>query len=221
MKNKNNAPAPQRWLIFRAHPRLAAGALAGAILLGILVSSGLRPVLALLLSFDGGVLIFLASTVMLFNRAAPDAMHINAVRQDLGRWAVLWTSIVLSVVILVALWVELRVSKNGGALAIVIACGSIILSWLYMNTIFAVHYAHGYYGNYDASHKGLDFPGDEEPDYWDFAYFAIVIGMTFQVSDVQITSRHLRRMALLQSVIAFFLNVFIIAMTVNIVAGQA
>jgi uncharacterized membrane protein len=90
-----------------------------------------------------------------------------------------------------------------------------------MNSIFAMHYAHGYYGNLGAAHRGLDFPGEEEPDYWDFTYFAVVIGMTFQVSDVQITSRHLRRMALLHGVIAFFMNVFIIAMTVNIVAGQA
>jgi uncharacterized membrane protein len=221
MNNKNNAFSWKKCSLVWAHPRLALGALIGAIALGILVAWGLKPVLALLLSFDAAAITFLTSTAVLFNRATPDTMRTNAVQQDLGRWAVLWSSIVLSVVVLVALWVELRVAKGGGVLAIVIACGSIMLSWLYMNTIFAVHYAHGYYGNYGAAHKGLDFPGAEEPDYWDFAYFAVVIGMTFQVSDVQITSRRLRHMALLHSVIAFFLNVFIIALTVNIVAGQA
>ena len=67
----------------------------------------------------------------------------------------------------------------------------------------------------------LEFPETPKPDYWDFAYFSIVIGMTFQVSDVQITSNYLRRVVLLHSVIAFFFNVFIIAITVNIVAGHS
>jgi uncharacterized membrane protein len=90
-----------------------------------------------------------------------------------------------------------------------------------MNTLFALHYAHGYYGDFDDKHKGLDFPGDEDPDYWDFAYFSFTIGMTFQVSDVQITTRYLRRIGLMHSAIAFFFNVFIIAISVNIAAGKA
>jgi uncharacterized membrane protein len=102
-----------------------------------------------------------------------------------------------------------------------VAGSSIVLTWLFINVMFALHYAHGFYGDYGKPHQGLEFPGRENPDYWDFAYFSIVIGMTFQVSDVQITSRELRRVVLLHSVIAFFFNVFIIAVTVNIVAGRA
>lgn len=101
------------------------------------------------------------------------------------------------------------------------AAVSIVLSWLYLNMIFALHYAHGYYSHRNALHKGLDFPGKEDPDYWDFAYFALVLGMTFQVSDVQIVSRRMRRTALVHSVIAFFFNVFIIAISVNVAAGRA
>ena len=74
----------------------------------------------------------------------------------------------------------------------VAAAVSIVLSWLYMNMIFALHYAHGYTAA-AVPHKGLEFPGTPEPDYWDFAYFALVLGMTFQVSDVQIVNRRLRR----------------------------
>ena len=85
--------------------------------------------------------------------------------------------------------------------------------------MFALHYAHDYYHAADTTATGLDFPGAEKPDYWDFMYFAFVIGMTFQVSDVQISRRIMRRVALLHSVIAFFFNVVIIAITVNIVAG--
>ena len=110
--------------------------------------------------------------------------------------------------------------KTGGLVAIMVSAASIMLSWGFLNTLFALHYAHGYYGDYGEEHRGLDFPGGGEPGYWDFAYFAVVIGMTFQVSDVQVTSRELRRMVLVHGVIAFFFNVFIVAVSVNILAGR-
>jgi uncharacterized membrane protein len=138
----------------------------------------------------------------------------------------LWSAVALSAVVLVALATELKAAKGGGAPEVAIAAVSIVLSWLFVNTMFAVHYAHSYYGDSnhaagDAQIDGLDFPGTKQPDYWDFVYFAIVLGMTFQVSDVQITSRPMRRTALMHSVIAFFFNVVIIAISVNIAAGQA
>ena len=126
----------------------------------------------------------------------------------------------ISTVVLVALGTELEAGKTGGLVAILVSAASILLSWAFLNTLFALHYAHGYYGGYGKQHEGLDFPGGGEPDYWDFAYFAVVIGMTFQVSDVQVTSRYLRRTVLAHGVIAFFFNVFIVAVSVNIVAGH-
>ncbi len=102
-----------------------------------------------------------------------------------------------------------------------LATCSLLLAWLFLNTIFAVHYAHEFYGDSGGKHSGLDFPGTKEPDYWDFIYFAFVIGMTFQVSDVQISERKIRRVALVHALIAFFFNVIVIALSVNIVAGSA
>ncbi|WP_254058459.1 DUF1345 domain-containing protein [Dyella sp. S184] len=185
----------------------------------LLVAGGLRPTIAILLGFDLGALVFLGILARMFNQASPTSMRSQAREQDTGRWGVLWSGVVLSTVVLVALSNELHAAKAGGALAIGVGALSVVLSWLFLNTMFAMHYAHGFYGDFGDKHSGLDFPDTAEPDYWDFAYFAIVIGMTFQVSDVQITSRYLRRVALLHSVIAFFFNVFIIAITVNIVAG--
>ena len=66
---------------------------------------------------------------------------------------------------------------------------------------------------------GLAFPEDIEPDYWDFLYFSFVIGMTSQVSDIQITSRSMRRLSLLHSILSFFFNTAIVAMSINIIAG--
>jgi len=178
--------------------------------------------LALLSGFDAGALVFLLVTARIFAQGSPAAMRVHARQQDVGRMGVLWSSVALSCVVMVALWVELRGQDDvSGAVDMLAAAVTIVLSWLYMNMIFALHYAHGYYGHHAATQKGLEFPGDDEPDYWDFAYFALVLGMTFQVSDVQISNRRVRRLALMHSVIAFFFNVFIIAISVNVAAGKA
>jgi len=181
---------------------------------------GLRLASAVLLGFDLAAVVYLGVLFKLFNRATPSHMRRQAQALDTGRWGVLWGGVLLSAVVLVALGNELHAARGGGVPELAVGVLSVVLSWLFLNVMFAVHYAHGYYGNLGDKHAGLEFPDTPRPDYWDFAYFSIVIGMTFQVSDVQITSPYLRRVVLLHSVIAFFFNVFIIAITVNIVAGQ-
>lgn len=204
-----------------ARPRLSLAA-AVAMLAGAgLLLSGIHWIAALLLGFDAGAVVFVIGICRLFNSSDTAAMRAVAKRQDVGRKGILCSTLGITAVIVLALVSELRAGGAGGIASIAIAGGSIVLCWLFMNIMFALHYAHGFYGDYGREHKGLEFPGKQEPDYWDFAYFSIVIGMTFQVSDVQITSRSLRRLALLHSVIAFFFNMFIIAVTVNILAGQA
>jgi uncharacterized membrane protein len=193
------------------------------VLFGLLVLLPVAPVNALLFAFDAAALVFLGLLVHMFAGAGKTAMLRRAREEDQGRYGVLMTGVSLSVVVLVALGLELHAAEGGGLTQIVLAAGTLMLSWLFMNAMFAVHYAHAYYGDDLQADQcgGLQFPGNDEPDYWDFAYFAIVVGMTFQVSDVQITDRSLRRAVLIQSMIAFFFNVIIIAITVNVVAGKA
>ncbi len=209
---------------FHAHRRLVMCGLLFAVAAGGLYEAGLPPSRSVLLGFDAAALVFLLLTVWAFGKATPASMRVRAQQQDVGRTGVLWSSVALSCLVMLALWVELRPGAGpGGAMGVVdmlAAAVSIVLSWLYMNMIFALHYAHGYYSRRNAMHKGLDFPGTQDPDYWDFAYFALVLGMTFQVSDVQIVNRRLRRTALMHSVISFFFNVFIIAISVNVAAGK-
>ena len=100
----------------------------------------------------------------------------------------------------------------------------ILLSWMMVHISFTFHYAHLYYDDDEEgnSHKhagGLAFPNETKPDYLDFAYFSFIIGMTFQVSDVEVTSRKLRRVVLLHSLLAFGLNTFVVALTINLIAG--
>jgi uncharacterized membrane protein len=101
---------------------------------------------------------------------------------------------------------------------------AVISSWALVHTVFGLRYAHTFYGDPDGpggkSHAGgLVFPGDRLPDYMDFAYFSFVIGMTFQVSDVQITSREFRQLVLMHSMLSFGFNTVILALTINTVSA--
>lgn len=106
---------------------------------------------------------------------------------------------------------------------LLIAVVGMLLSWFLIHTIFTLRYAHIYYGDdktkADAHAGGLLFPGNERPEYFDFAYFSFVLGMTFQVSDVQITSKRFRKLALLHGLLSFGFNTIMIALTINLIAG--
>ncbi|QWT21036.1 DUF1345 domain-containing protein [Bacillus sp. NP157] len=218
-KPRSHIAWPRRYI--HARPRFLVGALVAAVSVAGLAACGVPLRLSFLLGFDIGTVVYLGLILGIFLHANTATMRRQARQQDVGRWTTLMAGTVLSSVVLVAVSTELQSSDKGGAAAIAIAASTIILAWAFMNSLFALHYAHGFYGEFGKDHQGLDFPGNEDPDYWDFAYFSFTIGMTFQVSDVQITTRYLRRIALMHSAIAFFFNVFIIAISVNIAAGKA
>src|SRR5271170_6359149 len=155
-------------------------------------------------------------------------MRRRAELEDEGRYTVLILSLAAAIAILLTIVFVLHGLKdlpaNQAGLRVALAAGTILLSWFFMNTIFALYYAHRYYGDADPSSNykptgGLVFPGRPAPDYWDFLYFSFVVGMTFQVSDVQIEDHGLRRDVLAHGVLAFFFNVITVALTINIVAG--
>ncbi|MDB5732805.1 MAG: hypothetical protein JWQ03_2700 [Variovorax sp.] len=108
--------------------------------------------------------------------------------------------------------------------AVHVAIGLVALagSWLMIQTIYAFHYAHRYYQE-EMQRKiegaGLEFPGKLDPDYFDFLYYSHVVGMTSQVSDVQVTSREMRRITLVHSVMSFAFNMLVLALSINVVAG--
>jgi len=177
--------------------------------------------------WDAGMISFLVASWVVMMRAKIKTMRRNAQSQDEGRAVILGLIIAAASSNLLAIAFILREAK-GQEVNIVIphvslAIVTIIGSWLLIHTIFAMHYAHEYYQDHPTqSHLkagGLDFPDDVEPDYWDFLYFSFVIGMTSQVSDVPITSRSLRRLALMHSILSFFYNTAIVAMSINIIAG--
>jgi len=105
---------------------------------------------------------------------------------------------------------------------LVLSMAALAASWLLMQTIFAFRYAHLYYQSELHDHPqgaGLEFPGKLPPDYFDFLYYAHVVGMTSQVSDVVVTARHMRRLTLAHSVTAFAFNMLVLALSINVMAG--
>ncbi len=190
------------------------------VVLGILLSLGVGTVKTILLAFDAGALVFLIAIAWLFEHTDAEQVRKWAHDEEGGRWGFLCTNVVIALMVLVALGLELRSLQAGGVWALLLAGATLLISWLFMNTMFALHYAYGYYSAQGGKSAALDFPGDKQPNYWDFAYFSVTIGMTFQVSDVQITDQRLRRVVMIHGVVAFFFNVIVIALTVNLLVGK-
>jgi uncharacterized membrane protein len=149
----------------------------------------------------------------------------KAITDDGGKLFVFFIVVFASFISMITVAI-LVVSKDSlgmqEAVYLPIIIGGILLSWTLVHTTFCFHYAHLYYDNVkgtDNNVEGLEFPNEKHPDYIDFAYFSFVIGMTFQVSDVEISSRKIRRLALLHGLLSFVLNTFVVALTINLIAG--
>ena len=212
-----------RW---RVRSRLILSILVALIVL-VLLPSWFSLSTKILCIWDAGMISFLAATWVLMMQAKSKTMRRNAQSQDEGRLVILSIVTTAACASIFAIAFILKETK-GKDISILIphlllAVVTIIGSWLLVHTIFAMHYAHEYYQDHqtqsDCKAGGLDFPEDIEPDYWDFLYFSFVIGMTSQVSDIQITSRSMRRLSLLHSILSFFFNTAIVAMSINIIAG--
>jgi uncharacterized membrane protein len=106
--------------------------------------------------------------------------------------------------------------------AYLIGLFAVIAGWLLIHTLFAFRYAHLFYYDSDEDNeadRGLEFPGTKNPNDYDFAYFSFVIGMTFQVSDVQVCDSRVRRLVLFHGLISFAYNTAIVALVINILSG--
>ncbi|MCL1465004.1 DUF1345 domain-containing protein [Argonema galeatum] len=210
-----------------AKPRLLISIGISALVSGLLPSSLHLPT-RILCAWNSGVVCLLALAWWMMLSATPQKMRRNAQRQDESRLAILTLVIAAACTSVLAIVFVLNDKKGISTLLLTLhltlSVMTIVGSWLLVHTMFALHYAHCYYRDdrdtaSEGNAGGLDFPSDNEPDYWDFLYFSFVIGMTGQVSDVATTSRSMRRLALLHGVLSFFFNTAILAMSINIIAG--
>jgi len=208
----------------RLHARLLISITVGiAVTLGLSMTNwGMAT--KLLFGWDIGVVLYLALAYQLAVTCGIEEIRRRAAEDDEGAVALLILTGLSGLAIMGAIVAELGIAKVSGqprsGYGITIAAVTIVASWAFVHTIFALHYAHEYYGaRGDKAIGGLNFPGRQAPDYWDFVYFSLVIAMTSQVSDVVITSKVMRRIVTVHGVLAFFFNVTVFALTVNIISN--
>lgn len=176
----------------------------------------LRPVTRALLGWDTAVAIYLVLAYTTVLTSGVDYIRRHAASLDDGRFFILAFTTTAALATLAAIVAELGV-KTRAAPELAVAVCTIALSWAAIHTTFALHYAHEFYRA--KKPVGLEFPGGDEPDYWDFVYFSFVIGMTAQVSDVGISDRMIRRTATVHGVVSFVFNTALLALMVNIAAS--
>lgn len=208
-----------------ARPRLIASVITG-LLVGYLLPLSLAHHLAtrMLIGWNAGATLYLFLAAYMMSTSSSDRMRFRALIQDEGRITVLLFVVLAALASLVAIVAELGITKNMTGLLryahIGLAGLTILTSWFFTQTMFALHYAHDYYVAIARHGKtGLQFPGDETPDYSDFFYCACIIGTSGQTADISFTTRAMRRTGLIHSVLSFFFNTTLIALTINIASG--
>jgi uncharacterized membrane protein len=200
--------APPRFIVFAVLFALGTAVLTRVVGLGR----------GTMLGFDLAAAVFLLSLAPVFRAGEASRMRERAAGNDANRAVLLGVTGATTFVILVAVAGELKGRNDAAAILIVIA--TLALAWLFSNIVYALHYAHLFYSqDADGDQGGLDFPKCDEPDYWDFLYFSCTLGMTFQTSDVTISSRRMRRIATGQCLAAFIFNLGVVAFTINVLGG--
>lgn len=201
----------------RHRPALLLGAAAGLVAF-LAAQRLLQESSALLMGWSAGVAVYLLIALWSAGDADPRHIRKRAVLLDEGGAVILILTVGAAIASMGAIILELARAKNGAGAGL--AAVTVVLSWCFIHTVFAFHYAHAYYGG-DGDGGCLDFPGSAKPLYWDFLYFSFVIGMTAQVADVQTKTTGMRKLVLAHGVVAFFFNTAILALGVNLAASLA
>lgn len=216
------------WILsIDSHLRLYIALAAGAVTFFILrdIERASLHWMAAWLAFSGTFLSLSLATILACH---PKDLSDLAAKQDSGRTLTMILVLTAAIVSLVAIVLLYSTSTklSGGELAlhIMLTIFSALFSWFLVHTAFAFKYANLYYAlsrkqNGESPNTGLDFPEENTPDYLDFCYLAFVIGTTFQVSDVDITSKKIRRIALVHGLLSFFFNTIVLALSINIISG--
>ncbi len=210
---------------FVARARLAS-ALGAGVLAFFLLPHSWPPTTAgrLLLCWNVTVLVYLVLAVRVLWTGTASNIRERAKRQDEGQKTILLLTVTAVIASLVAIVLELAtIPELAPELRkghILLTAVTVVSSWLFMHLMFALHYAHEFYHrNLHGQPGGLHFPGETEPDYWDFVYFSAVIGTSGQTADVEFTSKAMRRTGLVHCVLAYFYNTTVLALTINIASG--
>ncbi len=209
--------------IVKSRPRLfISGAVGLSVLILLFAAFEGRTPTKLLVAWNVGTALYLALALYLMWRSDVHRIRRRAAMQDESQLTILILTVAAAIASLAAIFSELGTTPGGTRqpIQLILATTTIVLSWAFIHVMFALHYAHEYYGDgRDHIIGGMSFPDDKEPDYWDFMYFSFVIGMCAQVSDVTVSSKPIRRTVLAHGIISFLFNAALLALTVNIAAS--
>jgi uncharacterized membrane protein len=206
----------------RARPRLV-----GCFLLGIIVFF-LTPIrwrmeTRGIVAWDLAVFLYLALVFRLAQHDTPERIRLRAGLQDDGALVTLFLSTAAGLACVVAIALELSAVKamtgHNRLFHALLVGGTIPMAWSFIHSMFALHYAHEFYDAPDSRGHGLIFPGEGIPSYWDFLYFSFIIGTSGQTADVSISCASLRKVAFLHCVLAFFFNIAVLGLTVNVASS--
>ena len=202
--------APPRFLAF-------LGTFAVAVPVGVAVIGWREGVMV---GFDLAALLFLGISLPLIGSEA-DLMRRAARRNDANRVLLLAVTGTVMLAVLVAVAAELQQKGAPHPAIVALIVATLALAWVFSNWTYALHYAHLFYLDDDqgADSGGLSFPKTDEPDYWDFIYFAFCLGMTFQTSDVEVENGRMRRVVTAHCLAAFVFNLGVLAFTINVLGG--
>jgi uncharacterized membrane protein len=180
-----------------------------------------------MMSWDMFSLLMIITIWIIFFNIPETKINVLAQKEDQSRTVIFFLVIVSLLVSLFGIAILLRGSSQKYINTTIhepVSLISVGLSWIMLHSIFTIHYAHLFYDDDDQKtgvcSEGIDFPGNNKPDYLDFAYFSFVIGMTFQVSDATISSRKIRHLVLIHSVLSFLFNTIIVALTISIITSK-
>ena len=207
------------------HPRLFV-----SIFIGILVflflpdSLALHTITRLIVAWNAMAWLYLILASLMIKSTSHAQMKLRAKKQNEGKYVVLTMVVIAAIVSLGAIVLELGIVKEISGFIrsahIALTILTILSSWAFTQTMFALHYAHDFYSAIDKGKEGgLSFPNQELPDYMDFLYFSCVIGTSGQTADVSFTSQSMRKIGLIHSVLAFFFNTSLVALMINIASG--
>lgn len=209
----------------QAWPRLLVSILFAALLFAFLPESiALQTTTRLLLTWNGGVSLYLLSATAMIIRSSHEHIHPRAQEQEEGRLTVMVGIILATIACLAAIFIDLtNVRDMHGTMKyghITLAVMTVATAWFFIHMMFAFNYAHDFYIRKNKGHGGgLLFPGTDNPDYADFLYYAYIIGTSGQTADVSITSQSMRRISLMHCVLAYVFNTTVLALTINLAAG--
>jgi uncharacterized membrane protein len=206
--------------------------LCGLVMLGLALS--FWPHLAVQSSANAFFVVYLLLELRKFPKLTSGFLRKHAASTDEPTWIIVAVTFVAVLVTIGSLFILINKGGQPHALELVLSLSAVALGWFSIHTMAALHYAHLYWRPEDRrremgsshdehnrsddadEHGGLEFPGTDEPNGYDFLYYSMVIGMTAQTADVNVTKTNMRELTLIHAVASFFFNTVLVAAAVNV-----